>query len=45
LTHSPTKPGRPSGPRSRYQRSYSPRVAGGKVMPLHEFLTASCDAS
>jgi CYTH domain-containing protein len=24
------KPGRPSGPRSR--RSYSPRVAGGKVM-------------
>jgi hypothetical protein len=23
---------RPSGPRVRYQRSYSPRVVGGKVM-------------
>jgi hypothetical protein len=32
LTHSPTKPGRPSGPRSRYQRSYLPRVPGGKLM-------------
>ena len=26
LTYSPSKPGRPSGPRLRYQRSYSPRV-------------------
>jgi hypothetical protein len=25
LTHSPFKPGRPAGPRVRYQRSYSPR--------------------
>ena len=32
LTYSPSKPGRPSGPRVRYQRSYSPRVVGGKVM-------------
>jgi hypothetical protein len=33
LTYSPPKPGlRPSGPRVRYQRSYSPRVVGGKVM-------------
>jgi hypothetical protein len=32
LTYSPAKPGRPSGPRLRYQRSYSPRVVGGKVM-------------
>jgi hypothetical protein len=32
LTYSPFKPGRPSGPRSRYQRSYAPRVVGGKVM-------------
>jgi|GraSoi2013_100cm_1033763.scaffolds.fasta_scaffold17255_1 hypothetical protein len=26
------KPGRPSGPRLRYQRSYSPRAVGGKVI-------------
>ena len=26
LTSSPFKPGRPSGPRVRYQRAYSPRV-------------------
>jgi hypothetical protein len=32
LTHSPPKPGRPSGPRLRYQRSYSPRVVDGRVM-------------
>ena len=44
LTYSPSKPGRPPGPRSRYQRSHSPRVGGGKVMTpadlrrLHEYL-------
>jgi hypothetical protein len=44
LTHSSSKPGRPSGPRSRYQRSYSPRVAGSKVMTpadlrlLHKYI-------
>jgi hypothetical protein len=32
LTYSPSKPGRPSGPRVRYQRSYPPRIVGGKVM-------------
>ncbi len=26
------KPGRPSGPRLRYQRSYSPRAVSGKVI-------------
>src|SRR5262245_9517303 len=31
LTYSPSKPGRPSGPRVRYQRSYPPRIVGGKV--------------
>jgi hypothetical protein len=44
LTYSPSKPGRPSGPRLRYQRSYSPRVVGGKVMTpadlrrLHKYM-------
>jgi hypothetical protein len=44
LTYSPPSPGRPSAPRSRYQRSYFPRVAGGKVMTpadvrlLHKYL-------
>ena len=44
LTHSPSKPGRPSGPRLRYQRSYSPRTVGGKVMTpadlrrLHKYM-------
>jgi hypothetical protein len=44
LTYSPSRPGRPSGPRVRYQRSYSPRVIGGKVMTpvdlrrLHEYM-------
>jgi hypothetical protein len=27
LTYSPSKPGRPSGPRARYQRSHSPRLS------------------
>jgi hypothetical protein len=44
LTYSPSKPGRPAGPRLRYQRSYSPRVVGGKVMTpadlrrLHKYM-------
>ena len=44
LTYSPSKPGRPSGPRVRYQRSYSPRIIGGKVMTpadlrrLHKYM-------
>jgi hypothetical protein len=44
LTYSPSRPGRPSGPSVRYQRSYSPRVIGGKVMTpvdlrrLHEYM-------
>src|SRR5262245_55770706 len=44
LTYSPSKPGRPSGPRVRYQRSYSRRVGGGKVMTpadlrrLHKYM-------
>jgi hypothetical protein len=44
LTHSPITPGRHSGPRARYQRSYSPRVLGGKVMTpadlrrLHKYM-------
>jgi hypothetical protein len=44
LTYSPSKPGRPSGPRSRYQRSYSPRFVGDKVMTpadlrrLHKYM-------
>ena len=44
LTYSPSKPGRPSGPRVRYQRSYSPRIVGGKVMTpadlrrLHKYM-------
>jgi len=44
LNYSPSKPGRPSGPRVRHQRSYSPRVVGGKVMTpadlrrLHKYL-------
>jgi hypothetical protein len=44
LTHSPPKPGRPSGPRLRYQRSYSPRVVDGRVMTaadlrrLHKYI-------
>ena len=43
-TYSPSKPGRPSGPRVRYQRSYSPRVVGGKVITpadlrrLHKYM-------
>jgi hypothetical protein len=32
LTHSPSKPGRPCGPRVRYQRSCWPRVVDGKIM-------------
>jgi hypothetical protein len=32
LTYSSSKPGRPFGPRLRYQRRYSPRIVGGKVM-------------
>jgi len=32
LSSSPFKPGRPSGPRVRYQRAYSPRVIDGKIM-------------
>ena len=32
LTSSPFKLGRPSGPRVRYQRAYSPRVVDGKIM-------------
>jgi hypothetical protein len=44
LTYSPSKPGRPSGPRARYQRSYSPRVVSGRVMTpadlrrLHKYM-------
>jgi hypothetical protein len=44
LTHSPLKPGRPSGPRLRYQRSYAPRVVDGRVMTpadlrrLHKYM-------
>src|SRR5262249_24984032 len=44
LTYSPSKPGRPSGSRVRYQCSYSPRVGGGKVMTpavlrrLHKYM-------
>jgi hypothetical protein len=45
LNYSPSKPGiRPSGPRARYQRSYSPRIVGGKVMTpadlrrLHKYM-------
>jgi hypothetical protein len=44
LTSSPSKPGRPSGPRSRHQRSYSPRVGAGHVMTpadlprLHKYM-------
>ena len=42
LTYSPSNPGRPSGPRVRYQRSYPP--IGGKVMTpadlrqLHKYM-------
>ncbi len=42
--YSPSKPGRPSGPRVRYQHSYSPRIVGGKVMTpadlrrLHKYM-------
>jgi hypothetical protein len=45
FTYSPSKSGqRPSGPRLRYQRSYSPRIVGGKVMTpadlrrLHKYM-------
>jgi hypothetical protein len=44
LDVNPSKPGRPSGPRVRYQRFYSPRVVGGKVMTpadlrrLHKYM-------
>ena len=34
LTYSPFKPGRPTGPRARYQPSYSPRVGDGKPADL-----------
>ena len=34
LTYSPFKPGRLTGPRARYQPSYSPRVVDGKIRPL-----------
>src|SRR5262249_45375308 len=43
-TYSPSKPGRPSGPRVRYQRSYSPLIVGGRVMTpadlrrLHKYM-------
>jgi hypothetical protein len=43
-TYSPSKPGRPSGPRLRYQPSYLPRAGGGKVMTaadvrrLHKYM-------
>jgi hypothetical protein len=39
LTYSPPKPGqRPSGPRLRYQRSYSPRIVGDKIMTRADVL-------
>jgi hypothetical protein len=44
LTYSPFKPGRPTGPRTRYQPSYSPRVVDGKIMTpadlrrLHKYM-------
>src|SRR5262245_59070395 len=44
LTYSPFKPGRPTGPRARYQPSYSPRVVDGKIMTpadlqrLHKYM-------
>jgi hypothetical protein len=44
LTYSPVKPGRPTGPRARYQPSYSPRVVDGKIMTpadlrrLHKYM-------
>jgi hypothetical protein len=44
LTHSPSKPGRPSGPKARYQRSHSPHIVGDKVMTpadlrrLHKYM-------
>jgi hypothetical protein len=44
VTHSPSKRGRPYGPRVRYQRSYSPRVVDGKIMTpadlrrLHKYM-------
>ena len=45
LTYSPTRPGqRPSSPRTRYQRSYSPRFVGGHIMTpadlrrLHKYM-------
>ena len=43
-TYSPSKPGRLSGPRVRSQRSYLPRIVGGKVMTpadlrrLHKYM-------
>ena len=44
LTYSPSKPGRLSGPRVRSQRSYLPRIVGGRVMTpadlrrLHKYM-------
>jgi hypothetical protein len=41
LTYSPFKPGRPTGPRARYQPSYSPRVVDGKpadLRRLHKYM-------
>ena len=44
LTYSPFKPGRPTGPRARYQPSYSPRLVDGKIMTpadlrrLHKYM-------
>ncbi len=41
MTYSPFKPGRPTGPRARYQPSYSPRVVDGKpadLRRLHKYM-------
>jgi hypothetical protein len=41
LTYSPFKPGRPTGPKARYQPSYSPRVVDGKpadLRRLHKYM-------
>ena len=41
LTYPPSKPGRPTGPRARYQPSYSPRVVDGKpahLRRLHKYM-------
>src|SRR5215813_10913318 len=41
LTYSPFKPRRPTGPRARYQPSYSPRVVDSKpadLRRLHKYM-------